>query len=91
MNDHLNWGNSKEFSGKEWTVSWKERCLFRNTLWTLANELGIDGFLDTEDCIEVCLFNAIECVGNYYTILPCPEDECKVGHEGEKRELKLTK
>ena len=75
----------------KWVDMWKERCAFRNSLWKRAAELDMDGFFDLEDCVEVCLFNAIDCVGNFYTILPHPPHDHPVNHAPELAALHLSK
>lgn len=75
----------------EWMDMWKERCAFRNSLWKRAKELNIDGFFGLEDCVEVCLFNASDCVGNFYTILSHPSNDHPVNHAPELEALCLSK
>lgn len=57
----------------------------RNNLVELLGKSGkIDGYIDKEDCVEICLFRPGECVGEHKIITP---EECDMNHEYERSML----
>jgi len=73
-----------------WKESWDVRCHFRSELRYHAKELNIDGVMNIEGCMEICLFHADACVSPDYVILPQPTHTCTCDRLAKYSYLKLT-
>lgn len=59
----------------------------RNKLIELLKSTKLDGYVDREDCVEVCLFRPKEAVGEHKIITP---GECEMNHEYERSMLEKS-
>ena len=65
----------KDFpSHSESEIEWLLTIMLRNQ---------IDGYIDREDCIELCLFNAIDCVFDKYEIVESGKCDYDIAKEYE--------